>query len=162
MGLFSGQASRPASNLSQSDEYRQFRCQFPQRKLVVDEDSSKVWTLYDSGPKEVTCPLLCLPPVSGTADIFFLQLLRLHQLGYRVIALHYPTYWTLREFVFGLIKLLDQLRLDKVHVLGASLGGFLAQKFADQTAHCPRIHSLILCNSFADTAIFNYTDSAPL
>ena len=162
LSLFSNQSSSESSTLSQSDEYRTFRSRYPQRRIVVDENSSQVWTYYDSGPKEITCPLICLPPVSGTADVFFLQVLRLHQQGYRVIAIHYPTYWTLREFVFGLIKLLDHLHVDKVHMFGASLGGFLAQKFAEQTAHCPRIESLILCNSFADTSIFNYTEAAQL
>jgi len=43
-----------------------------------------------------------------------------------------------------------------------SLGGFLAQKFADYTHHCPRVLSLVLCNSFTDTSVFQYGDSAPL
>ncbi len=77
-----------------------------------------------------------------------------------MIAAEYPTYWTLREFLSGFSKLLDHLNLDRVHILGASLGGFLAQKFAESTAHSPRVQSLFLCNSFADTSIFNHTDSA--
>ncbi|KAH6939032.1 hypothetical protein HPB50_015620 [Hyalomma asiaticum] len=68
----------------------------------------------------------------------------------------------MREWVSGFRKLLDHLQLDKVHVLGASLGGFLAQKFAEATHTCPRVHSLVLCNSFSDTSIFSYTDTAVL
>lgn len=83
------------------------------------------------------------------------------------------------------------MKLDKVHLFGASLGiyraqnasikkllsaqgdlklhkimtscitgGFLAQKFAEVNAHCPRVVSLILCNTFTDTSIFSYNDSA--
>ena len=48
----------------------------------------------------------------------------------------------------------------KVHLCGASLGGFLAQKFAECTYKSPRVHSLILCNSFSDTSIFNQTWAA--
>lgn len=48
----------------------------------------------------------------------------------------------------------------QVHVFGASLGGFLAQKFAEYTHKSPRVHSLILCNSFSDTSIFNQTWTA--
>lgn len=48
----------------------------------------------------------------------------------------------------------------QVHLFGASLGGFLAQKFAEYTHKSPRVHSLILCNSFSDTAIFNQTWTA--
>ncbi|RWS31130.1 Maspardin-like protein [Leptotrombidium deliense] len=159
-GLLGGHKSQCCIEVD--EKYQLFRSNVPQRKIVVDEDSSKVWTLYDSGPRSVHSPLLCFPPVSGTADVFFLQLMSLTAKGCRVIALQYPTYWTLGEFVRGFIKLLDTLRLDKVHIFGASLGGFLAQKFVDSTIHCPRVQSLILCNSFADTAIFNHSDSAVL
>ena len=50
--------------------------------------------------------------------------------------------------------MLDHLHLDKVHLLGASLGGFLAQKFAELTFKSPRVQSLVLCNAFADTNVF--------
>jgi len=44
------------------------------------------WQLFDCGPRDQTCPLVCLPPVSGTADVYFLQCLALSAKGYRVIA----------------------------------------------------------------------------
>ena len=50
--------------------------------------------------------------------------------------------------------------LFKVHLFGASLGGFLAQKFAEMTYNSPRVHSLILCNAFADTSVFQQTATA--
>lgn len=50
--------------------------------------------------------------------------------------------------------------VSQVHLFGASLGGFLAQKFAECTHKSPRVHSLILCNSFSDTSIFNQTWTA--
>uniref|UniRef100_A0A1W7RA91 Maspardin n=1 Tax=Hadrurus spadix TaxID=141984 RepID=A0A1W7RA91_9SCOR len=154
--------SKSVSDISQSPEYISFRSIVPQKKLVVDEDTSKIWTYYDAGPRSVTCPLICLPPVSGTADTFFYQIMGLTALGYRVISIEYPVYWTIREWNNGFQKFLERLNLDKVHIFGASLGGFLAQKFAEATFQCPRVHSLILCNSFADTSIFNYTDTAVL
>lgn len=39
-------------------------------------------------------------------------------------------------------------------------GGFLAQKFAEYTYQYSRVASLILCNTFLDTSIFDYNDSA--
>lgn len=42
--------------------------------------------MYDSGPKSVKVPLVCLPPVSGTADVFFKQILSLSAKGIRVMA----------------------------------------------------------------------------
>ncbi|XP_077567831.1 maspardin isoform X3 [Stigmatopora nigra] len=74
--------------------------------------------------------------------------------------LQFPVYWDLMEFCDGFRKLLDHLQLDRVHIFGASLGGFLAQKFAEFTCKSPRVHSLILCNSFSDTSIFNQTWTA--
>jgi hypothetical protein len=44
------------------------------------------WKLYDSGPKSVKVPLVCLPPVSGTAEVFFRQILALCAKGIRVLA----------------------------------------------------------------------------
>jgi len=146
--------------ITSSAEYVSFRSSVPQKKIVVDEDSSKVWVLYDAGPKHIKCPLVCLPPVSGTADIFFKQILSLSARGYRVISLEHPVYWTVTEWCEGFRKLLDHLGLDKVHILGASLGGFMAQKFAEYTNQCPRVQSLILCNTFCDTSVFQYTDTA--
>ncbi|XP_048829605.1 maspardin-like [Brienomyrus brachyistius] len=143
--------------ISQSPDYIWFRSTVPLKRIVVDDDDSKVWSLYDAGPKNIRCPVVLLPPVSGTADIFFQQVLALTGWGCRVIALQYPIYWDLLEFCDGFRKLLDHLQLDKIHLFGASLGGFLAQKFAEYTHKSPRVHSLILCNSFSDTSIFNQT-----
>lgn len=44
--------------------------------------------------------------------------------------------------------------LLKVHLFGASLGGFLAQKFCQHTWKFQRVQSLVLCNAFTDTAVF--------
>lgn len=149
------------SAISNSQEYQSFRSSVPLKTYIVDDDESKEWKLYDAGPKQVKCPLICFPPASGTADVFFKQLLALSAVGYRVISVEYPTYWTMREFCDGFKKLLDHLQLDKVHIFGTSLGGFLAQKFAEFTHRSPRVVSLILCNAFYDTTIFNQTNSAP-
>lgn len=146
--------------VSLSPEYLSFRSNIPARKIVL-EDPEKVWTVYDGGPKTIKTPLICLPPVSGTADIFFKQILSLGAKGFRVISVSYPVYWNFTEWCEGFIKLLNFLQLDEVHLFGAALGGFLAQKFADYTHHCPRVLSLVLCNSFTDTSVFQYGDSAP-
>ncbi|XP_045452475.1 maspardin-like [Melitaea cinxia] len=150
------------SDLSRSSEYLSFRSSIPLRKIVVDSDGTKAWKIFDSGPKSVTCPLICLPPVSGTADIFFKQVMGLTTRGIRVIAAEPPPYWSLKEWCDGFRRLLDYMELDKVHIFGASLGGFIGQKFTELTKNCPRVASLILCNSFTDTSVFEYHDSAAL
>ncbi|XP_046862654.1 maspardin-like [Xenia sp. Carnegie-2017] len=148
------------SEIRRSQEYQSFRSTVAKRKVIVDPMTEKSWTIYDAGPRNVRCPLICLPPVSGTADIFFKQILSLSSLGYRVISVEYPVYWTYGEWVEGMKKLLDFLKLDKVHFFGASLGGFLAQKFAEATTNSPRTCSIILCNSFGDTTVFEQTTLA--
>ncbi|XP_061720856.1 maspardin-like [Cydia pomonella] len=150
------------SDLSQSNEYLSFRSSIPLRKIVVDSDSSKAWRIFDSGPKSVACPLICLPPVSGTADVFYKQVMGLASRGVRVISAEPPPYWNMKEWCDGFKRLIDYLELDKVHIFGASLGGFLAQKFAELTLNCPRVASLILCNSFTDTSVFEFKDSSAL
>ncbi|GAB1603576.1 maspardin-like [Argonauta hians] len=147
--------------LAKTLEYHSFRSTIPLKKIVVDDDHHKSWSLYDAGPRTVRCPLIFFPPASGTADVFFKQIFALSAVGYRVIAVDYPVYWNLREICEGFQKLLDHLQLDKVHIFGASLGGFIAQKFAEYTSTSPRVASLMLCNSFNDTSIFQQTSAAP-
>ncbi|XP_026461627.1 maspardin-like [Ctenocephalides felis] len=150
------------SEISHSQEYLSFRSSIPLRKIVVDPEGKKAWKIYDSGPKSVQTPLICLPPVSGTADIFFKQIMAMQARSVRVISAEAPPYWTVRDWCDGFKRLLDHLNIQKAHLFGASLGGFLAQKFTEQTLNCPRVASLILCNTFTDTTVFNYTDTAAL
>ena len=58
-------------------------------QIVVDSSDEKEWLIYDAGPRNVRCPLVCLPPASGTADVFFKQILTLSSLGYRVISVSF-------------------------------------------------------------------------
>lgn len=151
------------SDLSQSQEYLSFRSSVPLRRIVVDTNNAKGgWRVYDCGPKKVRCPLMCLAPVSGTADVFFKQALALSAKGIRVISAEAPVYWSVKEWCEGFKKLLDYLEVDRVHIFGASLGGYLAQKFAEYTHMCPRVASLVLCNTFTDTSVFNNHESAAL
>jgi pimeloyl-ACP methyl ester carboxylesterase len=55
--------------------------------------------------------------------------------------------FTLRDLADDLAALLEELKVEKAHVLGASFGGFVAQEFA--LAHHGRARSLILsCTSY--------------
>uniref|UniRef100_A0A3Q1FV91 Maspardin n=1 Tax=Acanthochromis polyacanthus TaxID=80966 RepID=A0A3Q1FV91_9TELE len=69
-----------------SPDYNWFRSTVPLKRIIVDDDDSKVWSLYDAGPKSIRCPIIFLPPVSGTAEVFFQQVLALTGWGYRVIS----------------------------------------------------------------------------
>lgn len=49
---------------------------------------------------------------------------------------------TLADYATDLVELLDHLRLDRAHVLGLSLGGIIAQRFA--VDHASRVDRLVL------------------
>jgi pimeloyl-ACP methyl ester carboxylesterase len=51
--------------------------------------------------------------------------------------------FTMRDLADDLAALLEELKVEKAHVLGASFGGFVAQEFA--LAHPARTRSLVLC-----------------
>ncbi|OTF74685.1 abhydrolase domain-containing protein [Euroglyphus maynei] len=144
-----------------SDRYCKFRSQIALKRYALDEnDGNNLWTIYECGPKRIDCPVLFLPPVSGTADIFFHQMLYLSDRGHRVISAEYPDYFSIDEFIAGFERFIQSFQIRRVHIFGASLGGFLAQKFAEK--YPERIASLILCNSFADTTRFRFVNTIPL
>ncbi|CAE7707561.1 spg21 [Symbiodinium pilosum] len=73
-------------------------------------------------------------------------------LGFQVVSAQYPAYGSPDEWCKGFDLFLDALRYRAVHLVGAGLGGFLAQHFACK--HRSRVRSLILCNAFASTNAF--------
>ncbi|XP_020581727.1 maspardin isoform X2 [Phalaenopsis equestris] len=73
--------------------------------------------------------------------------------GYRVISLDLPRVWNHLEWVHAFEKFIDTINVHHVHLYGTSLGGFLAQIFAQ---HRPRrVKSLVLSNTFLDTEKFS-------
>lgn len=151
------------SELSGVEEYKSFRSSVPLKHIPVGENC-KVWQIYDTGPRDSRspAPLVCIPPISGTADVFFYQCLALSVRGYRVLSVSSPPCWSADEWCLAFKELLDHLALEKVHIFGAALGGFLAQKFAEFTRECPRVASLVLCNTFTDTAAFKFSENSSL
>lgn len=125
--------------------------------MIVDDEDSKMWLLYDAGPRNIRCSLISLPPMNGIADVFFHQTLALTVWGYQVKALQYPVYWDHLEFCDGFIKLSDRYNWIKCIFWGLLREAFWPKKFAECTHKFPRVHSLILCDSFSDTSIFNQT-----
>jgi len=55
----------------------------------------------------------------------------------------YP--WSLEHFAQDLLELLDQLELPRVHLIGETVGGSIAMRFA--TLHQDRLLSLAVCTS---------------
>ncbi|KAI5655635.1 hypothetical protein M9H77_32822 [Catharanthus roseus] len=129
-------------------DYIYFKSQVPLHKIPI---GSKQWRYYDFGPKVVP-PLICLPGLAGTADVYYKQIMSLSMKGYRVISVDIPRVWNHQEWIQAFEKFLDAIDVHHVHIYGTSLGGFLAQLFAQ---HRPRrVRSLVLSNTYLDTSSF--------
>ncbi|KAL5748560.1 hypothetical protein ACOSP7_025600 [Xanthoceras sorbifolium] len=125
-----------------------FKSQVPLHKIPI---GTKQWRYYDFGPKVVP-PLICLPGTAGTAEVYYKQIMSLSMKGYRVIAVDIPRVWNHQEWIQAFEKFLDAIDVHHIHLYGTSLGGFLAQLFAQ---HRPRrVRSLVLSNTFLDTRSF--------
>lgn len=129
-------------------DYVHFKACVPLRRVSV---GSKQWRYYDYGPKQVP-PLICLPAVIGTADVFYKQIMFLSMKGYRVIAADAPPISSHQEWLYSFEKFLDSIDIHHVHLYGTELGGFLAQLFAQYRPR--RVKSLVLSNTFFDTSYF--------
>ncbi|KAK4262645.1 hypothetical protein QN277_028182 [Acacia crassicarpa] len=130
-------------------DFIHFKSQVPLHKIPI---GTKQWRYYDFGPKVVP-PLICLPGTAGTADVYYKQIMALSMKGYRVISVDIPRVWNHAEWVQAFEKFLDAIDVHHIHLYGTSLGGFLAQLFAQ---HRPRrVRSLVLSNSFVETRSFS-------
>ncbi|WRX17197.1 Alpha/beta hydrolase fold-1 - like 10 [Theobroma cacao] len=129
-------------------DYIHFKSQVPLHKIPI---GTKQWRYYDFGPKVVP-PIICLPGTTGTADVYYKQIMSLSMKGYRVISVDIPRVWNHQEWIQSFEKFLDAIDVHHIHLYGTSLGGFLAQLFAQ---HRPRrVKSLILSNAFLETRSF--------
>ncbi|KAL4352677.1 hypothetical protein GQ457_06G038130 [Hibiscus cannabinus] len=136
------------SVFSAPGDYVYFKSQVPLHKIPI---GTKQWRYYDFGPKVVP-PLICLPGTAGTADVYYKQIMSLSMKGYRVISVDIPCVWNHQEWIQSFEKFLDAIDVHHIHLYGTSLGGFLAQLFAQ---HRPRrVKSLILSNTFLETRTF--------
>ncbi|KAK1307006.1 40S ribosomal protein S13-1 [Acorus calamus] len=130
-------------------DYIHFKSLVPLHQISV---GLKQWRYYDFGPKAVP-PLVCLPGIAGTADVYYKQILSLSMKGYRVVSVDIPRVRNHHEWIQAFEKFLDTINVHHVHLYGTSLGGFLAQLF---TQHRPRrVKSLVLSNSFLETHKFS-------
>ena len=63
--------------------------------------------------------------------------------------------WSLSNFSTDLLRLLDKLGLEKIHLVGETVGGTISLQFAHE--HPDRLHSLTVCTSpyrFAGVATY--------
>ena len=144
------------TDLLRSDGYKWFKGNVPKHKIAAGFSNDQVWAYYDIGPK-TAIPVICLHGVAGTCESFYRIFLSLYPRGYRIISLEYPEYWDFDDWITGMEVVLDSLDIGRFHLLGSTLGAFLALQYAK--ARPDMIESLILVNGFCDTEHFSTNGS---
>lgn len=115
----------------------------PEQRVLLN---GREWGLIDldgSGPA-----LLLIPGTLGRADIFWQQMAALKG-RVRILSVSYPDSGGVEEWAGDLIALISDRDIEKVTVLGSSLGGYLAQYIA--AVHPDRVERLIAANTLYDT-----------
>lgn len=122
------------------DQLRRFRATHPLKSFTLD---GVTWDYLLGGQGRET--LLILPGLLGVAEMSF-QHSAIFENTYRVIMPGYPFgVGTLDRLVGGLAALLDAEQIDRVHVLGGSFGGLVAQRFV--RAYPERVRRLVLSHT---------------
>lgn len=140
--------------------YEEFNDSSNKSSLKIDKYTID---FYDFGPKEISCPIICLPPTACDASIYYKVQLLLSREGFRIISINYPETYNANDFCEVFLKMLGELHVTGVHLIGSSLGGFLAQKFYEISEKSNAyVKSLVLCNTFTDTYSFESRFSSRL
>jgi maspardin len=122
---------------------------YPVRAVEV---LGRVWHYRVTGDTASTArPALFLPGIQGGGDAFYEVAYSLGA-AHRLVLPSAPDITDPDEMVTTTAAFLDVLGLARVHVLGSSLGGYLAQAFA--VAFPGRVDELILANTFYDASPF--------
>jgi maspardin len=119
----------------------QFRATHPPKHLQVQ---SVDWSYLVGGQGEEA--ILFLPGSLGLAEAWF-QIIATFDQDYRTLAVTYPPVSTMKELVDGIAAILEAEGVRKIHVLGTSMGGMLAQCFVRQ--YPTKVDRLILANTAA-------------
>ena len=117
-----------------------FRAEHPAKSLKI---KGIAWEYAAFGEGRET--ILFLHGMTGAYDIWWQQMEALQD-RYRVISVTYPAVNSLEELSDGVLAILDAEGVKQAHIVGTSLGGYLAQYLV---AYYPaRIQSAVFSNTF--------------
>jgi len=130
---------------TKQQEYLRFKGWVASQRIL---GASCHWKFFEWGPAN-TAPLILLHGTSGTAEVFYRQFISLCPKGYRLVSVQIPPFDDYDELLTGLDEFFNSLKNSKkIHLMGTTLGGYLAQSYCQQFPS--RVESLILCNSFCN------------
>jgi pimeloyl-ACP methyl ester carboxylesterase len=101
------------------------------------------WSYYDAGSGEDV--IVFLHGMGGSGDIWFQQIEALKH-RFRCIAVTYPPLPNLDRLRIGIVGILDQEGVARAHLVGSSMGGYLAQFLAAKDP--ARVSKVVLGNTF--------------
>ncbi|MGB5555983.1 MAG: alpha/beta hydrolase [Flavobacteriaceae bacterium] len=94
-----------------------------------------------NGPKH----LLFLHGMGGAYDIWFQQIEKLKD-SFHIVSLTMPTVHSLSDATDGIIQILNKENIEKVSIIGSSMGGYIGQYFLKK--HPDRLNKMVLGNTF--------------
>ena len=123
-----------------------FRSDHPLQTVVVDGED---WEYVVFGEGEET--ILFLHGMTGAYDIWWQQMEALAP-DYRVISVTYPPVDTLEGLSRGILAVLDAEGVERTHIVGSSLGGYLTQYLV--ATHPERINKAVFGNTFPPNDLY--------
>ena len=117
-----------------------FRAEHPAKSLKVDDVS---WEYVAFGKGQET--IVFLHGMTGAYDIWWQQMEDLQD-RYRVISVTYPAVDSLEKLSEGVLAIMDEEEVERAHIVGTSLGGYLAQYLVAK--YPDRILRVVFSNTF--------------
>jgi maspardin len=136
------------------ESLQRFRQEQPSRQLVVNGLAWEYVVLGKTGPA-----VLLLHGLAGSYDIWWQQMLALQD-RYRLVSVTYAPADSLAGMAEGLLAILAAEQIERVNVVGSSLGGYLAQYLV--ATHPEQIDRAVFANTFPPNEIIARTYWLPV